>query len=298
MAQNAKKPNISEQIQIAVLNSSGPAMLMVDSVVRSRRYAISVFSDPHELETYIKINIPALVILPMTLREDLIRVVPIVRTAMQMRSFSQVKFLAISDLVQKLGDHPAAQNTIQMLQGLMDFVPLKFSGEDLSRKIDEQLQEFKQELVDVRKSNEFFFLRGKESPQNFGEVIEAYSQGIRMIGRMISASECALLTMDPITQKYKVVQSTNSAHSDSDWELKAPNIIPRRDIVSSRGYFYFQPVKSYLVNEAEERSFGFIYILREKAKTPLNTDQASLIYALAKEIEGLSQAYGESRDKV
>ena len=291
MSQPKKKLDIHPEIQIAVLSGSGPAMLMIESVVKTQRHQITFFSEIEKLQEWIKSNIPALVILPMTLREDLLRVVPIVRTAMKMNSYSQVKFLAISDLEQKLGDVPAARNTIRMLQGLMDFVPLKFSGDDLGRKIDEQLNEFQQELSQLPVENGFFFLRGKESVKTFEDIVQAYDQGLGIISRMIEASECALLTLDPVTQNYTVVRSTNEAHASGEWDVKAPNIIPRRDIISNKGYCYFQPIRKFVISEAGEPSYGFIYVLREKAKLPLNTDQASLVFSLSREIEDVSQVY-------
>ena len=284
-------PNLNRQVNIAVLESSGPSLLIIDGLKKSNQFNIKIFLDPSKMEEWIMLNLPALVILPLALREDLIRVAPIVRTAIKMQSYSKLKFVAVTDLEQRLATIPAAQATIRMLQGIMDFFPLKGTVDEFSHCVIQCLNELNEEKSEPKASKEYFFFRGKQTPETVEDVLAAYAQGIGIFRRMVQATDCVLIALDPNTQRYNVVSSTNPEHQEGEWDFKTSSLISRRDVLTNKGFYYLQPVRNYVSNDGNFSAYGFLYVYRERAKLPLNTDQESLLKTLAKEIEGLSQSY-------
>jgi hypothetical protein len=286
------KPDAHKKVKIAVLVSeSNPSMLALEQALKTNVFDVYRFSDALKMKDWILVNTNAVVIFPMVLREDSIRVIPIVRAAMSLKKNSRLKFLAVSDLVQKIREDSPAQDTIRILQAIMDFVPLTISGPELISKINQYTSELSQEDETSTKKRDYLLLRLDDFPRTIEEVLDAYNQGVNTINRMIKASECVLLALDEGMNCYKVVRSSNPVRNDGVWDFSHINIIPRRDMISSAGAYYFHPVKNFLTAEGARPTNGFLYVSRDQVKRALNTDEVKLLECLAFEIEGMSQTY-------
>ncbi len=255
----------------------------LDTTVDPRRFDVIRFEGLPELNIWMTGKSDVVLVICVLLSEQLLKAAAVIQLALDQGN----PVILLSDIEERAGQSPTASELLKSLKEKIDFLPLTADEKLLDQTLATKKKGPQKTIRTPPVS--FLFLNGKAHPQSFEQLLEAYDQGIHTLNRHVPASQCTLIAQQKGTGKYKIVGSSEPGLVGQDWDDSFTNIVPKRDIISSKSYHYFQPISACLSERTDQRlTGGYIFISRTKTARVLNQSEAHLLEILADEIAQVS----------